>query len=50
VLLHGKSLAEKRHLVPSVNAMLDELAWWTYALAQARSADAPALLRTARGA
>jgi len=42
VLLHGKSLADKPHLVPSVNAMLDELAWWTYALAQARAADAPA--------
>jgi NAD(P)H-dependent FMN reductase len=50
VLLHGKSLADKPHLVPSVNAMLDELAWWTHALTQARSADAPALLRTAREA
>jgi NAD(P)H-dependent FMN reductase len=47
VLLHGKSLAEKPHLVPSVNAMLDELAWWTHALTQARAADEP-VLRTAR--
>ncbi len=47
VLLHGKSLADKAHLVPSVKAMVDELAWWTHALAQARAADAPAL-RAAR--
>jgi len=50
VLLHGKTLAEKAHLVPSVNAMLDELAWWTYTLRQARAADQPAALRTAMGA
>jgi NAD(P)H-dependent FMN reductase len=48
VLLHGKSLAEKLHLVPSVNAMLDELAWWTHALSQARSTDVHASLRAAR--
>ena len=28
VLLHGQSLADKPHLVPGVNAMLDELACW----------------------
>lgn len=49
VLLHGKSLAEKPHLVPSVKAMVDDLAWWTYALKQARAADAP-VLRVASGA
>jgi NAD(P)H-dependent FMN reductase len=48
VLLHGKSLADKPHLVPSLNAMLDELAWWTRTLAQARAADTPAL-RAASG-
>jgi NAD(P)H-dependent FMN reductase len=40
VLLNGKSLADKPHLVPSVNAMLDDLAWWTRALAGARAAEA----------
>jgi NAD(P)H-dependent FMN reductase len=48
VLLNGKSLTDKPHLVPSVNAMLDDLAWWTHALAQARAAHAPAL-RSASG-
>ena len=43
VLLHGKSLADKPHLLPSVNTMLDELAWWTRALKHARAADAPTL-------
>jgi NAD(P)H-dependent FMN reductase len=36
LLLHGKSFADKPHLVPGVGAMLDELAWWTRALKQAR--------------
>jgi NAD(P)H-dependent FMN reductase len=47
VLLHGKSLADKPHLVPAVKAMADELAWWTHALRGARrSEDAlPALRR-----
>jgi NAD(P)H-dependent FMN reductase len=49
VLLNGKSLADKPHLVPSVNAMVDELAWWTQALTQARAAEVPAL-RAASGA
>jgi NAD(P)H-dependent FMN reductase len=48
VLLHGKSLIDKPHLVPSVDAMLDELAWWTHALEQARAAETPAL-RAASG-
>jgi NAD(P)H-dependent FMN reductase len=43
VLLHGKSLADKPHLLPAVNTMLDELAWWTRALKHARAADAPTL-------
>jgi NAD(P)H-dependent FMN reductase len=47
VLLHGKSLADKPNLVPGVHAMLDELAWWTHALRQARSNDALPVLRTA---
>jgi NAD(P)H-dependent FMN reductase len=47
VLLHGKSLADKPHLVPSANAMLDELAWWTHALTQARATDGAGLLRAA---
>jgi NAD(P)H-dependent FMN reductase len=37
VLLHGRSLAQKPHLIPSVNAMLEELAWWTNALRQPAS-------------
>jgi NAD(P)H-dependent FMN reductase len=37
LLVHGKSLADKPHLVPSVRAMFDELAWWTGALKQARA-------------
>ena len=37
LLVHGKSLADKPHLVPGVHAMLEELAWWTHALLQARS-------------
>jgi NAD(P)H-dependent FMN reductase len=37
VLMHGKTLGDKPHLVPSVNAMLDELAWWAGALKQARA-------------
>jgi len=37
VLLHGKSLADKPHLVPGVSAMLDELAWWTGTLKYARA-------------
>jgi NAD(P)H-dependent FMN reductase len=49
VLLQGKSLADKPHLVPNVKAMLDELAWWTQALAQARAAEAPALRTAASG-
>jgi NAD(P)H-dependent FMN reductase len=49
VLLNGKSLADKPHLAPSVNAMVDELAWWAYALKQARGSEAPAL-RVASGA
>ena len=36
---NGMSLAEKPHLVPSVQAMLEELSWWTHALRQARSVD-----------
>ena len=38
VLFQGKSLADKAHLVPGANAMLDELAWWADALQQAREA------------
>ena len=38
VLFQGKPLADKPHLVPGVNAMLDELAWWTAALKHAREA------------
>ena len=41
LLVHGKSFADKPHLVPGVQAMLEELAWWTHALRQAR-AEAPA--------
>ena len=41
LLIHGKSFADKPHLVPGVQAMLEELAWWTRALRQAR-AEAPA--------
>jgi NAD(P)H-dependent FMN reductase len=37
LFLHGKSLADKPHLVPGVHAMVEELAWWTHALKQARS-------------
>ena len=37
LLVHGKSLADKPHLVPSVSAMFDELAWWTGALKEARA-------------
>ncbi len=37
LLVHGKSLTDKPHLVPSVSAMFDELAWWTGALKQARA-------------
>ena len=37
LLVHGKSLADKPHLLPSVSAMFDELAWWTGALKQARA-------------
>ncbi len=36
MLLHGKSFADKPHLVPGVSALLDELAWWTAALKRAR--------------
>jgi len=38
LLVHGKSLADKPHLVPSASAMFDELAWWTGALKLARAA------------
>jgi NAD(P)H-dependent FMN reductase len=37
LLVHGKSFAEKPHLVPAAQAMLEELAWWTRALRQGRS-------------
>jgi NAD(P)H-dependent FMN reductase len=37
LLLHGKSFADKPHLVPGASAMLDELEWWTCALKQARA-------------
>ena len=36
VLKHGKSLEDKAHLVPSVNAMVEELAWWTHVLKDGR--------------
>jgi NAD(P)H-dependent FMN reductase len=36
LLVHGKSFADKPHLLPSVQGMLDELAWWTQALRHAR--------------
>ena len=36
VVFQGKPLADKPHLVPGVNAMLDELAWWTEVLKEAR--------------
>jgi NAD(P)H-dependent FMN reductase len=45
LLVHGKSLADKPHLVPGVHAMLEELAWWTHALRQARSHDPLAAVR-----
>ena len=41
LLIHGKSFVDKPHLVPGVQAMLEELAWWTHALRQART-EAPA--------
>lgn len=48
-VLHGKPLADKPHLVPSVKAMVDELAWWAHALKEARERDVP-VLRIASGA
>ena len=47
LFLHGKSLADKPHLIPSVHTMLDELAWWTHALREARTSEEvlPALRR-----
>jgi len=39
LLVHGNSFADKPHLLPSVGTMLEELAWWTRALKQARSVD-----------
>ncbi len=38
LIVHGKSLADKPHLVPGVQTKLDELTWWTLALRQARTA------------
>jgi NAD(P)H-dependent FMN reductase len=40
LLVHGKSFADKPHLVPGAHAMLEELAWWTHALRRARPVDA----------
>jgi hypothetical protein len=37
LLVHGRSFAEKPHLVLGVQAMLEELAWWTHALRQRRA-------------
>ena len=49
VLFQGKPLADKAHLVPGVNAMLDELAWWADALKWARAAgERPSSELTAR--
>ena len=49
VVFQGKPLADKPHLVPGVNAMLDELAWWAGALRQAReSGERPSSELTAR--
>lgn len=39
VLKNGKSLADKAHLVPSANAMVEESAWWTHAMGGARTGD-----------
>ena len=36
MLMHGKSFADMPHLEPSAVTMLDELAWWAYALKSAR--------------
>ena len=37
LLVHGKSLSDKPHLVPAVHAMLEELSWWAHALKHARA-------------
>jgi len=39
LLLHGKPFADKPHLVSGAQAMLEELAWWTHALLDARTVD-----------
>jgi len=36
MLLHGKTFADSPHLEPTARAMLDELAWWAYALKATR--------------
>ena len=40
VLQQGKLLAEFDHLNQGANQMIDQLAWWAYALKKARDADA----------
>ena len=41
LLMHGKTFADMPHLEPTVHTMLEELAWWAYALNAARE-EAPA--------
>jgi NAD(P)H-dependent FMN reductase len=36
MLMHGKTFADAPHLVPTAEAMLEELAWWAQALKTAR--------------
>ena len=36
MLMHGKTFADMPHLDPTAVVMLDELAWWAYALKAAR--------------
>jgi NAD(P)H-dependent FMN reductase len=40
MLMQGKTFADMHHLEPSAATMLDELAWWAYALKAARAATA----------
>jgi len=41
MLMHGKTFADSPHLEPGARAMLDELAWWSRVLKEARAATAP---------
>jgi NAD(P)H-dependent FMN reductase len=40
LLMQGKTFADMAHLEPTAVAMLDDLAWWTHALRDAREATA----------